>query len=72
MQGTLRTKVHNTIVGVTKGYKISLKFVGIGYRIQVKNQKLDLIFQVEPSNPDLVNVNTVQLKVVFPMKDVVQ
>ena len=33
---------------------------------------LEQVHEVEPSNPDLVNVSTVQLKVVFPMKDVVQ
>ena len=42
-------------------------------RVKCRNYfGISSIFQVEPSNPDLVNVNTVQLKVVFPMKDVVQ
>jgi len=40
--GTARALVSNMIVGVTKGYSISLKLIGVGYRAGVQGQKLNM------------------------------
>lgn len=38
--GLSRTLVENMIIGVTKGYSKQLEVVGIGYRVEVKNNYL--------------------------------
>jgi len=40
--GLYRALVQNMIVGVTKGYKLQLEVVGVGYRANSNGQKLEL------------------------------
>ena len=44
LHGTTRALLANMIEGVSKGYKIDLEIVGIGYRAQVQGNKLVLNF----------------------------
>ena len=40
--GLIRTLVQNMIIGVSKGYEITLDMVGVGYRAQMQGSKLVL------------------------------
>ncbi len=40
--GTARALVNNMIVGVTTGYTISLKLIGVGYRAAVQGSQLNM------------------------------
>ncbi len=40
--GLVRSLIENTVVGVTEGYKKTLKLVGTGYRVAAKGQGLSL------------------------------
>ncbi len=40
--GLVRSLVNNNIIGVTQGYKITLKLVGTGYRVKKKGQGIEL------------------------------
>lgn len=40
--GLYRALIHNMVVGVSEGYKISLELVGVGYRAASQGQNLDL------------------------------
>lgn len=40
--GTSRALVNNMIVGVTTGFTISLKLIGVGYRATVQGQQLNM------------------------------
>ncbi|MDQ5951610.1 MAG: large subunit ribosomal protein [Patescibacteria group bacterium] len=42
LHGLVRSLVNNTIIGVTEGYKKTLKLVGTGYRAQAKGAGLSL------------------------------
>jgi large subunit ribosomal protein L6 len=42
MAGTMRSLVHNMIVGVTEGFTKQLQLVGVGYRAQMQGNVLDL------------------------------
>jgi len=42
MAGTMRSLVHNMIVGVTAGFTKQLQLVGVGYRAQMQGNVLDL------------------------------
>lgn len=42
LHGLVRSLVNNTIIGVTEGYKKTLKLVGTGYRVQAKGAGLAL------------------------------
>jgi large subunit ribosomal protein L6 len=42
LQGTVRAIVLNMINGVTKGYEKQLEIVGVGFRAQVQQNKLNL------------------------------
>jgi len=42
MAGTFRALVNNMVVGVTDGFQKKLQLVGVGYRAQVQNGKLNL------------------------------
>jgi large subunit ribosomal protein L6 len=56
LHGLYRSLINNMIIGVSKGYKIELELVGVGYRADARNNVLDLtlgyshhdIFQVPP------------------------
>ncbi len=40
--GLARTLIHNCIVGVTEGHKKTLEVIGVGYRVAVEGQGLNL------------------------------
>lgn len=40
--GTMRSLVNNMLVGVTKGFDITLELVGVGYRAQAKGKDITL------------------------------
>ncbi len=40
--GLYRSLINNMIVGVSEGYKLEQELVGVGYRAEVKGQKLEL------------------------------
>lgn len=42
MHGLYRALIHNMVVGVTQGFTIKQEFVGVGYRVEVKEQLLSL------------------------------
>ena len=42
MSGTLRSLVHNMVVGVTQGFEKKLQLIGVGYRAQAQGNKLNL------------------------------
>lgn len=42
LAGTTRSIVNNMVIGVTKGFEITLELVGVGYRAQSAGDKLNL------------------------------
>ena len=42
MHGLYRALINNMVVGVSKGYKKELEFVGVGYRVETQGKILDL------------------------------
>jgi large subunit ribosomal protein L6 len=42
MAGTMRSLINNMIEGVTNGFSRKLQLVGVGYRVAMKGQDLDL------------------------------
>ena len=40
--GLMRSLINNHVIGVTEGYKKTLKMVGTGYRVQAKGKNLNL------------------------------
>ena len=42
MSGTTRALVNNMVTGVTAGFQKKLQLIGVGYRVQVQGQKLNL------------------------------
>ena len=40
IEGTQNAIITNLIIGVTKGFKVTLKLVGIGYRVTIENNTL--------------------------------
>ncbi|MCH8546183.1 MAG: 50S ribosomal protein L6 [Cryomorphaceae bacterium] len=40
--GLYRSLIHNMVIGVSEGYKVSLELVGVGYRAASQGQNLDL------------------------------
>ncbi|KZZ58125.1 50S ribosomal protein L6, partial [Oleiphilus sp. HI0122] len=42
MSGTTRALVNNMVTGVTSGFQKKLQLIGVGYRVQVQGQKLNL------------------------------
>lgn len=40
--GTARALVNNMVIGVTSGFSISLKLIGVGYRAAVQGQQLNM------------------------------
>ena len=40
--GLYRSLIHNMIIGVSEGYKTVQELIGVGYRAEVKGQKLEL------------------------------
>jgi len=52
MHGLTRTLVNNMVVGVTEGFTKTLDIVGVGYRVALKDGKLD--FNIGRSHPVVV------------------
>ena len=56
MHGLYRSLISNMVIGVSQGYEIKQEFVGVGYRAEVKGQRLemnlgyshDIIFELPP------------------------
>ena len=42
LHGLSRSLIHNMIVGVTEGFSRELQLIGIGYRAQMKGNKMEL------------------------------
>ncbi len=42
MHGLYRSLINNMVVGVTEGYTKQLQFVGVGFRVEVKGQILEM------------------------------
>jgi len=42
LHGLYRSLINNMVVGVSTGYKIELELVGVGYRVEAKDNILDL------------------------------
>ncbi|MFA7134251.1 MAG: 50S ribosomal protein L6 [Bacteroidales bacterium] len=42
MHGLYRSLIHNMAIGVSTGYNIRQEFVGVGYRVEVKGQVLEM------------------------------
>lgn len=42
MSGTTRALVNNMVTGVSAGFEKKLQLIGVGYRVQVQGQKLNL------------------------------
>lgn len=62
LHGLVRSLVNNTILGVTEGYKKTLKLVGTGYRVKAQGQGIQL--SVGYSHPvDIAPVAGITLKV---------
>ena len=40
--GTARALINNMVIGVTEGFSRKLQLVGVGYKVQVQGQKLNL------------------------------
>ena len=61
LHGTTRANVNNMVGGVVDGYKKVLKLVGVGYRAQLKGNKLILTVgysnPVEMDKPEDVEIN---------------
>lgn len=56
--GLVRSLISNDIVGVSEGYKKTLKLIGTGYRVQAKGQGLSITVGLShtievPANPDV-------------------
>ncbi|MBL1433926.1 MAG: 50S ribosomal protein L6 [Gammaproteobacteria bacterium] len=62
MAGTMRSLVHNMMVGTTKGFEKKLTLVGVGYRAQMKGKVLDLTLgfshPVEHKIPEGIKIET--------------
>jgi len=71
MHGLYRSLINNMVTGVSKGFTIQLELVGVGYRVEVKDNILDLTlgyshhdyFQVPPE----ITVKTESVKGKNPM-----
>ena len=42
MHGLYRSLIHNMVLGVSHGYTIKQEFVGVGYRVDVKGQVIEM------------------------------
>ena len=62
MAGTFRALVNNMVTGVTEGFQKKLQLVGVGYRAQAQNKKLNLALgfshPVEYNAPEGITIET--------------
>jgi large subunit ribosomal protein L6 len=63
--GLYRALINNMIEGVTKGYAKSLEIQGVGYRAQLKGQRLELFVGYNTKVPEVYMVPT-GVKVTVP------
>jgi large subunit ribosomal protein L6 len=62
MHGLYRSLIKNMIIGVSKGFKVELTLIGVGFRAQVQGNKL--VLQVGYSHPTEVEIpKDIQVKV---------
>ncbi|WP_163467949.1 50S ribosomal protein L6 [Fusobacterium sp. IOR10] len=62
LHGTTRALIHNMVVGVSDGFKKTLKLVGVGYRAAVKGNGLEL--SLGYSHPVIIDpVNNIKFTV---------
>jgi len=62
LHGTTRALIHNMVVGVSDGFKKTLKLVGVGYRAAVKGNGLEL--SLGYSHPVIIDpVNNIKFAV---------
>ncbi|KAI9487311.1 MAG: ribosomal protein L6, alpha-beta domain-containing protein [Benjaminiella poitrasii] len=55
MWGTTRALISNAVIGVSDGYKVHLRLVGVGYRATLENNKV-LSFKLGYSHPILMEL----------------
>jgi large subunit ribosomal protein L6 len=62
MAGTFRALVNNMVIGVSEGFEKKLKLVGVGYRVQLQGNKLNLALgfshPVEYNAPEGIKIET--------------
>jgi len=62
MAGTFRALVNNMVIGVSDGFQKNLKLVGVGYRAQLRGNKLNLALgfshPIEYSAPEGIKIET--------------
>lgn len=62
MAGTMRALANNLVIGVSQGFEKKLELIGVGYRAQVQNKKLNLTLgfshAVEYDIPDGITIET--------------
>lgn len=56
MWGTTRALISNAIVGVSDGYKVHLRLVGVGYRGSLENNNKTLALKLGYSHPVLMDI----------------
>ena len=63
MWGTIRALIQNAITGVSVGFSKTLEFIGVGYKIALKGNKLDMVLgfshNVEYTLPEGVKAEVV-------------
>ena len=62
LAGTMRALANNMVIGVSQGFEKKLELVGVGYRAQVKGQKLNLQLgfshQIDYAIPKNIKIKT--------------
>jgi large subunit ribosomal protein L6 len=62
MAGTFRALVNNMVIGVSEGFEKKLKLIGVGYRVQLQGNKLNLALgfshPVEYYAPEGIKIET--------------
>ncbi|KAI9260814.1 ribosomal protein L6, alpha-beta domain-containing protein [Sporodiniella umbellata] len=56
MWGTTRALINNAIIGVSDGYKVHLRLVGVGYRGALENNNKTLALKLGYSHPVLMEI----------------
>ena len=76
MWGTIRALIQNAITGVSVGFSKTLEFIGVGYKIALKGNKLDMVLgfshNVEYTLPEGVKAEVVsptELKLISANKE---
>ncbi|KAI9310706.1 ribosomal protein L6, alpha-beta domain-containing protein [Dichotomocladium elegans] len=56
MWGTTRALINNAIIGVSEGYRVVLRLVGVGYRGTLENNNRDLSLKLGYSHPVVMEI----------------